>query len=118
MIGEVGDAWDGARIRIFLVQHSKAVDEQQQGRCNIVYMDESYVSANHARKLTWHHPDTPERRHVVRPSGKGKRLVLGHAFTQHGWLTLDSAVHNDRAEQWAPFSELIDESREGRRGSP
>jgi hypothetical protein len=112
-IGKMNDGWYIARIRSFLIQYSKAVLEQLQGRCVIVYMDESYVNVNHARKFTWYHPDTPERRDVVRPSGVGKRLVLVHAFTHHGWLTVDPTVHNDRVDQWAPSCELIYEAEKG-----
>jgi hypothetical protein len=50
---------------------------------------------------------------VVRPSGVGKRLVLVHAFTQEGWLTLDPSVHNDRSDQMAPSCELVYEAEKG-----
>ena len=113
IIGKMNDAWYVARIRTFLIQYSKAVVEQLQGRCIIVYMDESYVNTNHARQFTWYHPEAPEKRDVVRPSGVGKRLVLVHAFTQEGWLTLDPAVHNDRCDQMAPSCELVYEAEKG-----
>jgi hypothetical protein len=113
VIGKMNDEWYVARIRTFLLQYSKAVVEQLQGRCVIVYTDESYVNTNHARKFTWYNPALPEKNDVVRPSGKGKRLVLLHAFTQHGLLTLDPAVHNDRVDQWAPSCELIYEAEKG-----
>jgi hypothetical protein len=113
IIGRMNDAWYIARIRTFLIQYSKAVVEQLQGRCVVVYMDESYVNVNHARKFTWYHPDTPERNDVVRPSGVGKRLVIVHACTQEGWLTVDPAVHNDRSDQLAPSCELIYEAEKG-----
>lgn len=100
----MNDAWYVARIRTFLIQYSKAVVEQLQRRCVIVYTDESYVNVNRARQFTWYNPDAPERNDVVRPSGRGKRLVLLHAFTEHGWLTLDPTVHNDRVDQKVPSS--------------
>ena len=113
IIGKMNDAWYVGRIRTFLMQYSKAVVQQLQGRCVIVYMDESYVNTNHARKFTWYHPDTPEKRDVVRPSGVGKRLVLVHVFTRDGWLTLDPAVHNDRVDHMAPSCELVYEAEKG-----
>jgi hypothetical protein len=113
VIGKMNDAWYVARIRTFLIQYSKAVVEQLQGRCVIVYTDESYVNTNHARKFTWYHPDTPEKNDVVRPSGKGKRLVLLHAFTQDGWLTLDPSLHNDRADERVRSCELVYEAEKG-----
>jgi hypothetical protein len=50
---------------------------------------------------------------VVRPSGKGKRLVLLHAFTKDGWLAFDRSVHNDRADQLSFSCELIYEAEKG-----
>ena len=113
IIGRMNDEWYVARIRTFLIRYSAAVVEQLQGRCVIVYMDESYVNVKHARRFTWYHPDAPERNDVVRPSGAGKRLVLVHAFTQEGWLSLDPSVHNDRVDQLAPSCELIYEAEKG-----
>ena len=65
VIGKMNDAWYVARIRTFLIQYSKAVVGQLQGRCVIVYTDESYVNTNHARRFTWYHPDMPEKNDVV-----------------------------------------------------
>ena len=113
IIGKMNDAWYVGRIRTFLIHYSRAVVEQLQGRCVIVYTDESYVNVNHARQCTWYHPDTPEKKDVVRPSGVGKRLVLVHACTQDGWLTLDSAVHNDRSDLMAVSCELVYEAEKG-----
>ena len=113
VIGKMNDEWYAARIRTFLLQYSRAVVEQQQGRCIIVYTDESYVNVNHARQFTWYHPEAPEKNDVVRPSGKGKRLVLLHAFTQDGWLTRDSSIHNGRVDQCALSCELIYQADKG-----
>jgi hypothetical protein len=113
VIGKMNDEWYAARIRTFLLQYSRAIVEQQQGRRVIVYTDESYVNVNHARKFTWYHPEAPEKNDVVRPSGKGKRLVLLHAFTQDGWLTRDSTIHNGRVDQCALSCELIYEADKG-----
>ena len=98
---------------MYLLQYSKTIVEQQQGRCVVVYTDESYMNVNHARQFTWYHPEAPESNNVVRPSGKGKRLVLLHAFTHDGWLTHDSTVHNGRVDQCALSCELIYEADKG-----
>lgn len=113
VIGKMNDEWYAGRIRTFLLQYSRAIVEQQQDRCVIVYTDESYVNVNHARQFTWYHPEAPESNDVVRPSGKGKRLVLLHAFTLDGWLTHDSTVHNGRVDQCALSCELIYEADKG-----
>ena len=84
VIGKMNDAWYVARIRTFLIQYSKALIDQQEGRCIVVYTDESYVNINHAGSSTWYSSLSSEKDDVVRPSGKGKRLVLLHAFTKDG----------------------------------
>jgi transposase len=113
VIGKMNDVWYTARIRTFLIQYSEALKEEQAGQCIIVYTDESYVNANHARKMTWYSPVATEKNEVVRSTGKGKRLVLLHAFTKDGWLTHDSSIHNDRADQLSFSSELIYEAEKG-----
>ena len=113
VIGKMNDVWYTARIRTFLIQYSEALKEEQAGRCIIVYTDESYVNANHARKLTWYSPVATEKNEVVRPTGKGKRLVLLHAFTKDGWLANDTSIHNDRVDQLSFSCELIYEAEKG-----
>jgi hypothetical protein len=113
VIGKMNDAWYVSRIRTFLIQYSQALKEQEEGRCVIVYTDESYVNTNHARMQTWYSDIATEKNDVVRPSGKGKRLVLLHAFTRDGWLVHDNSVHNDRADQLSFSCELIYEAEKG-----
>ena len=102
-----------ARIRVFLVRYSQAVLDQQRGECVIVYTDESYVNTHRAPSTTWYHPGLPEKNDVVRPSGKGKRLVLVHAFTNDGWLSDDEAVHDScfDVDVVIPSCELIYEAK-------
>ena len=111
VIGKMNDPGYVARIRVFLVRYSKAVLEQQRGECVIVYTDESYVNTHHAPSTTWYHPGLPEKNDVVRPSGKGKRLVLVHAFTKDGWLSDDDSVHNNVVDTVIPSCELIYEAK-------
>jgi len=113
VIGKMNDAWYMSRIRTFLIQYSQALKEEQEGRCVIVYTDESYVNINHARKQTWYSDIATEKSDVVRPSGRGRRLVLLHAFTQDGWLSHDKCVHNDRVDQVSFSCELIYEAEKG-----
>ena len=96
---------------MFLIRYNKAVLEQQRGECVIVYTDESYVNTHHAPSTTWYHPGLPEKNDVVRPSGKGKRLVLVHAFTKDGWLSDDDSVHNNVVDAVIPSCELIYEAK-------
>jgi hypothetical protein len=96
VIGKMNDVWYAARIRTFLIQYSQALKEEQAGQCIIVYTDESYVNANHARKMTWYSPTATKKNEVVRPTGRGKRLVLLHAFTKDGWLAGTRHLHPQR----------------------
>ena len=73
--------------------------------------DESYVNTHHAPSTTWYQPGLPEKNDVVRPSGKGKRLVLVHAFTKDGWLSDDDAVHDSCVDVVIPSCELIYEAK-------
>jgi hypothetical protein len=102
VIGKMNDAWYVARIRTFLIAYSEVLRREARGECVVVYSDESFVNVNHASKSTWFNPAATEGNALVRPSGKGKRLVLLHAFSKHGWLTNDPAMHNNRVDQLTP----------------
>jgi hypothetical protein len=107
----MNDAWYVARIKTFLMAYSEVLQREARGGCVVVYSDESFVNVNHASKSTWFNPAATEGNAFVRTSGKGKRLVLLHVFTKHGWLTNDPALHNDRVDQMTPSCELIYEAK-------
>ena len=71
-----------ARIRRYLIQYDKALKAEAAGTAIIVYMDESYVHQNHFPARCWH----KKGKDVVRPRGKGKRLIIVHAVTKDGLL--------------------------------
>ena len=49
-----------------------------------VYRDETFVTKNHAGQFTWYlAEDGPWGN---KPSGKGPRLIIGHAMTATGWV--------------------------------
>jgi len=49
-----------------------------------VYLDESYVNKNHSNDFIWYsNEDGPW---VQKPTGKGERLIIMNAMTQHGWV--------------------------------
>ena len=113
VIGKMNDEWRRQRIRYFLLEYSKALKEQSNGTAIIVYTDETYVNANHARDETWTCADDPLSNFLVRPSSKGKRLVILHALTRDGLIFRDSDVSNDVASQESFNSELIYEANKG-----
>ena len=113
VIGKMNDAWYIARIRTFLLHYHRVLQAELRDECVIVYTDESFVNTLHARQCTWFSSMSTEGNNVVRPSGKGKRLVLLHAFTKHGWLTDDCSVHNDRVDHVSFSCELIYEAEKG-----
>ena len=71
------------RLRKHWLQRDLALKMQARGDAVLVYMDESYVHQNHFPKECWYHPGRPK---VVRPAGKGQRLIIVHAITKHGLL--------------------------------
>jgi transposase len=113
VIGKMTDSWYVARIRTFLINYSKALNEEAEERCVIVYTDESYVNTGHARRYSWSSMDTAEKNNIVRSSGKGRRLVLLHAFTRDGWLLTNPDSHSDRCDEKALSAELIYEAEKG-----
>jgi transposase len=49
-----------------------------------VYLDETFINKNHTSRFTWYlEEDGPL---VNKPSGKGPRMILVHAITEHGWV--------------------------------
>jgi hypothetical protein len=71
-----------ARMRKFLIEYAEARKLQDGGEALIVYMDESYINAGHARQYGWFRKGQP----LNRPFGRGARLIIIHAFTKHGLL--------------------------------
>ena len=57
-------------------------------------MDESYIHHNHFPKDCWWYPDRPD---VVRPVGKGQRLIIVHAISRHG-LAFANGVDGERPQ--------------------
>lgn len=110
VIGMMNTEWRKQRIRYFLQEYSKALEKQTAGTHVIVYTDESYVNLHHAREATWYNPNDSENNSRVRPSGKGKRLVILHAITFDGWLVDDNSIHKDRADELSNSCELIYEA--------
>ena len=70
-----------AQLRKHWLQRDLALKLQAEGKAILVYVDESYVHQNHFPKDCWFHPDRP---HVVRPAGKGQRLIIVHAISKDG----------------------------------
>ena len=56
----------------------KIYDIRNSGTFNIVYLDESYVNANHTYPKEWVSTDRNTARQI--PTGKGQRLILLHAI--------------------------------------
>ena len=76
------------QIRHFLLQYDRVLKEQAAGRAIIVYMDESYCHQNHYRGLCWHKKNGT----VIRPRGKGQRIIILHAVTKDGPLINDGEL--------------------------
>ena len=70
-------------IRTYLVGLSKWLKRVEvEGDCVLVYMDESYVHQTHLQAYSYCHSATE----VDKKSGKGCRLIMFFAITEHGPL--------------------------------
>jgi hypothetical protein len=81
------------KIRKFLLEYATAVKEEKEGKCVIVWMDESYVHQHYCRKFAWflQSESAAPNRYVGRDSGA--RLLIIHGMTKDGMLQL--AKSND-----------------------
>ena len=70
-----------AQLRKHWLQRDLALKLQKAGEAILYYVDESYIHQNHFPEDCWFHPDRPD---VVRPAGKGQRLVIVHAISLEG----------------------------------
>jgi len=109
-IGQMNDSWRRNRINYFMVEYSAGLVKQTLCTHVIVYTDETYVNLNHSRVETWYKPGDPELGHVVKPSGRGARVVILHAFSKDGWLMKDPKIFMNRADQYLPSAELVYEA--------
>jgi transposase len=111
VIGKMNDKWRRDRIRYFLLEYSRALRDQAAGTHVLVYTDETYVNTNHSRDRTWFNPDDDDQKYMVKPSGKGARLVILHAITKDGWLVHDTSVFKNRADEMSFSCELVYEAK-------
>ena len=70
-----------AQLRKHWLQRDLALKLQKADKAVVYYVDESYVHQNHFPEDCWYHPERPD---VVRPAGKGQRLVIVHAIALTG----------------------------------
>ena len=54
-----------------------------------MYVDESYLHQKHSSNYTYFHPDSADGNKVFCGSGKGQRLIILHAITKDGLLSVD-----------------------------
>ena len=78
------------RIRLFLVEYNRSYREEKAGGAVLVYMGEGFGHQLHGS--TYSYFPTNDNRHVEdgmgRTSGKGVRLIMIHAITRDGPLTV------------------------------
>ncbi|MFV2058927.1 MAG: transposase [Thiohalomonadales bacterium] len=49
-----------------------------------IYLDESYINKNHSNDFIWY--SSEDGPWVQKPTGKGERLIIMNAISQHGWV--------------------------------
>jgi transposase len=77
-----------ALIRSYIYKYAKALQEQEDGKAIIVYMDESYVHAHHCSTKLWFSLSSPTK-NDVRGDNRGKRIIIMHAMTNDGMLEVE-----------------------------
>lgn len=104
-----------ARIRQFILEYAAASKEELDGTAVIVYMDESFIHSHHASKKGWFHPSN---RDVIGDSD-GTRLILLHAMTEGGLLSVPDEVASNWLNEPALTAELVFEEvlEDGQDGS-
>lgn len=91
------------RIRQFIIEYAKALMEQKTGNAIIVYMDESYIHTHTANKKGWFHENDCD----VIGDNDGKRLIIMHAMTENGLLTVPDAMASNWLNEEALTTELV-----------
>ena len=76
------------RMRSFILQYNDALKQEEAGVAVISRTDESYIHTQHRNRFLWADESDPEGTHVRGAPSKGKRLILLHAMTREGLLTV------------------------------
>jgi transposase len=91
------------RIRQFIVEYAAALAEEAAGTAVIVYIDESFIHAHLASRKGWLHPSDPD----VIGDVNGTRLIILHAMTENGLLTVPDAIASNWLSEPALTAELV-----------
>jgi len=102
-IGGMKPQAKNVRIRQFILEYAAALAEEAAGRAVIVYMDESFIHAHLASKKGWLHPSDPD----VIGDVNGTRLIILHAMTENGLLTMPDAIASNWLSEPALTAELV-----------
>ena len=92
-----------ARIRQYILEIAAALKEEEAGTAVIVYVDESYIHAHHASKKGWFHISNCD----VIGDDNGQRLIILHAMTGSGLLTVPDEVASNWLSEPALTAELV-----------
>ena len=65
-------------------QYLRTIKQRRNSGYNIVYLDETWVNANHTASYQWLPPDPKDGRKI--PAGRGERLIVLHAGGSMGFL--------------------------------
>jgi len=78
---------------VYLLELSKALRLESEGKCVVVYLDETYVHSKHGMNYSWFKSECGRLdNRLYRDTGKGLRAIILHAITKDGLLcTKDEA---------------------------
>ena len=71
-------------------KYLRLVREKREEGYDIVYLDETWIKANHTKEYEWHSSDGRIKRQI--PIGKGLRLIIAHASSRRHGLIPDAQL--------------------------
>ena len=81
---------ESSQITSLRAKYLRKLKEYRQNNYEIFFLDESYINANHVFEKEWQSADGKIKRKV--PTGKGKRLIIGHCGSSDKGLIKDGEL--------------------------
>ena len=73
-------------------RYLRDVERLRKDGYTLVWLDETYINANHVQKKQWIPPAKDRKKGLKVPSGKGERLIIVHAMSKEDGLLPNCAL--------------------------
>ena len=81
---------ESSQISALRAKYLRKLKEFREKNYEIFFLDESYINAHHVFEKEWQSTDDSIKRKV--PTGKGKRLIIGHCVSSEKGLIKDGEL--------------------------